>query len=258
MPGPGRAKVRNIANEDPLAWSLAHDFTHQHVRELTDASTSTIKFRARLAELLADLRAGKFHPIAPTMFFPRVAKGLLQWALENFHDMSACPCCTLGHEPLEDDVGQHDAGCPLSRFTQTEDVQLLEKWAKSNTVVVPPLSLAERAFDIRQQLEALELECEKAGYREAGQRAYGARLLLRESLNALTDAIVPAVPQRSAVYCGHANEVPHVCPCPADCTCKGTMCKPSCRFCSKVSEYTTKDGVPLCGEVRCGNAYRVM
>lgn len=122
--------TRNVANEDSLAWSLALSFTLQHAKQLSDASTSSIKFRARLAELLADLRAGKFHPTTPETAFPDVARKLVLWAVEGFEEMSACPCCTLGHEPLEDDiVGKHDPECPFDGFEYTEAVQRLKEWA---------------------------------------------------------------------------------------------------------------------------------
>lgn len=49
-------KNRNVANEDSTAWMMAQSFTLKHVRELSDASKSSIKFRAQLAELLADAR----------------------------------------------------------------------------------------------------------------------------------------------------------------------------------------------------------
>lgn len=121
---------RNVANEDRLAWSIAQSFTLTHARQLSDASTSSIKFRARLAELLADLRAGKFHPSTPETSFPDVARKLVLWAIEGFDEMSACPCCTLGHEPVDpDDPQPHDEGCPLIGFEKTRDVEALRAWA---------------------------------------------------------------------------------------------------------------------------------
>lgn len=60
-------KRRNVANEDRLAWSLAQQFVDKHRREITELPASTIKFRASLAELIADVRANKFHPQSPAL-----------------------------------------------------------------------------------------------------------------------------------------------------------------------------------------------
>lgn len=65
--GEAKVKSRNVANEDPLAWSLATSFTQEHCRELHEMSTSTIRFRARLAELIADVRANRFYPKSPAL-----------------------------------------------------------------------------------------------------------------------------------------------------------------------------------------------
>ena len=35
--------------------------------------------------------------------------------------------------------------------------------------------------------------------------------------------------EKSWVYCGHANECPHICPCGPDCICRDGMCKPKYR-----------------------------
>lgn len=42
------------------------------------------------------------------------------------------------------------------------------------------------------------------------------------------------------IYCEHANEVPMVCPCTADCVCRKSMCK---------GKFFPKNVCPGCGEV---------
>ena len=215
-------KNRNVASEDRLAWSLAHNFISANTPDVMATKTSRIKLAARLAELLADLRAGRFHPVSPQMFFPAVAKKLVLHVLAHIDEAQECPLCDLGHIPGEDAEEKH--GCPLVGFEHTTEANLLQEWAERAEVTPASLSLAERALDLRTQLEAFELECEKAGYRDIGKNFYTARLRVSEGYRALTAAISPAE-QRSEIYCGHANEVPHVCPCPDGCACKKTMCR---------------------------------
>lgn len=50
---------------------------------------------------------------------------------------------------------------------------------------------------------------------------------------------------KSAIYCEHANEMPQVCPCPADCYCKENACKPrACLTCHGLKKVQTGTNIP--------------
>lgn len=54
--------------------------------------------------------------------------------------------------------------------------------------------------------------------------------LAHKSVQALYNGA--GVRRTSPIYCEHANEMPHVCPCDPDCYCKDHSCRPRCRGCS--------------------------